>query len=64
MKSYFINVSFHNGTFKKFAYAIIKADLSIVNLETIAEEVIRPHLKALRLSLDDVTINVTAFNEV
>ena len=64
MKTYFINVDFDGLGFSKFAFAVIKADLTKTRLSDIAKSTIAGHCEKLNVNVDDVTINVTAFNEV
>ena len=64
MKTYFINVDFDGPGFSKFAFAVIKADINEQRLIDIAKSTIKGHCEKLNVNVDDVTINVTAFNEV
>ena len=64
MKKYFINVDFSGRGFSKFAFAVIKADLNEESLIDIAKSTIKEHCEKLNVSVEDVTVNVTAFNEV
>ena len=64
MKKYFINVDFSGRGFSKFAFAVINVDLNEESLPDIAKFVIKDHCKKLNVSVEDVTVNVTAFNEV
>ena len=64
MKTYFINVDFAGPGFSKFCFDVIKADLNEKRLIDIAKSAISGHCEKLNVNVDDVTINVTAFNEV
>lgn len=64
MKSYFINIDFHTRNFNKFCWTIVQENLKETALIDVAKGVIRKMLEDLEVSVDDVTINVTAFNEI
>ena len=64
MKTYFINVDFDGPGFSKFAFAVIKADLNEKRLIDIAKTTISGHCEKLNVNVDEVVINVTAFNEI
>ena len=62
MKKYFINVDFSGPGFSRFVFTIIEADLNELSLPDIAKSIVNDHCE--NLNVDDVVINVTAFNEI
>ena len=64
MKTYFINVDFAGPGFSKFCFDVIKADLNEKRLIDIAKSTIKEHCEKVNVDVDDVVINVTAFNEI
>jgi hypothetical protein len=68
-KKYFINVSFSNPKtssihIHKFAYAILKLDMGKVDIENVAFDMVKPICEIEGVDIDNVSINVTAFNRI
>ena len=62
MKNYFIAVDFHTNNMNKFITNIVEADLNEISLQELAKKTIANSFP--NLSLDGVTIKVTAFNNL
>lgn len=64
MKRYFINITYSTNNFSKYAWTVVKADLSKTTILDVAKDVIRDSIDELEENIDTVNINVTAFNEL
>ena len=62
MKTYFIAIDFHKSGMNKFINDIVEANLTKINLQELAKETIANSFP--NLSLESITIKVTAFNNV